>query len=248
MKKLLFFTGILLLTCITFFFPLGGSRNPLVKGNFEIAKKKGKSGTDYTYYKKGKNKIGFTTTRPDRKDSSILICIPAAFTRLTDFRVDGFYCENGVAGNTDSINHHIGGAMKIKGDSVWIFATNKGKFFTKGMIDTLKNEKATAFQQIQMIKNFVAEDSKSEKKFQSRGIAVMFDGEVCIVESEQAITLKTFAQDLAGEDNVKELLYTDMGAWDEGWYRDPITKKIRVMGKNLSQTSKQSNWVYIKKP
>jgi hypothetical protein len=45
---------------------------------------------------------------------------------------------------------------------------------------------------------------------------------------------------------VKDLIYTDMGARDEGWYRISPGETRRI-GKNLSQTARQSNWVIFKK-
>ena len=47
--------------------------------------------------------------------------------------------------------------------------------------------------------------------------------------------------------NVKQLIYTDMGAWDEGWYKNPINNTLVKIGKDLSQTDKQSNWIIFRK-
>ena len=38
-----------------------------------------------------------------------------------------------------------------------------------------------------------------------------------------------------------------MGAWDEGWYKNPINNTLVKIGKDLSQTDKQSNWIVFKK-
>jgi hypothetical protein len=249
MKKFVFFFSVLLLGGITFFFPLNQhKRDRLDTAEFRIEKKTAASGNKYNYYFKGKNRMKFLVQRPLVKDTNILLCIPAAFTRLGDLKVDGFYMVEGVAGNTDSINRRIGGALKIAGDEISFISTSKGKIFTKGYIDSLSKEKASLFQQIYMVRNFAPENSNSKNKYQCRGIALMYNGEVCVVESEADITLKEFAADVAGKDNVKELMYTDMGAWDEGWYRDPKSNKPRIIGNNRSQTSKQSNWIIFQKP
>jgi hypothetical protein len=82
--------------------------------------------------------------------------------------------------------------------------------------------------------------------FQRRGIAILNDNSIAIIESEQAITLEVFSKDLVLL-NVKQLIYTDMGAWDEGWYRNPLHNVLIKIGKDLSQTDKQSNWIVFKK-
>ena len=38
-----------------------------------------------------------------------------------------------------------------------------------------------------------------------------------------------------------------MGAWDEGWYRNPLNNALKKIGKDLSQTHKQSNWIVFRK-
>ena len=69
---------------------------------------------------------------------------------------------------------------------------------------------------------------------------------MAIIESKQAITLKVFSDDLVLL-GVQQLIYTDMGSWDEGWYKDPSSNKLVTIGQDLSQTSKQSNWIIFKK-
>jgi len=38
-----------------------------------------------------------------------------------------------------------------------------------------------------------------------------------------------------------------MGAWDEGMYKDTATGNTIIIGKDLSRTAKQSNWIVFKK-
>jgi hypothetical protein len=97
-----------------------------------------------------------------------------------------------------------------------------------------------------MIESGKAAKFKDLKVFQRRGIAKFKNGKTAIIESNEAITLKVFADDLV-ELGVQDLLYTDMGSWDEGWYRDPATGKVVVIGKDRSQTKRQSNWVVFRK-
>ena len=218
----------------------------LINSSMRIEKKKGNSGNAYVFYVKNKTTIGFEVVRPLRSDSSIVLCVPGAFTDLADYGIDGVFISNGKPGNTDKINHSLGGAVRIENGEAVIFPTNKGKLINDALLNYIIKKKGSLFQQIQMIENGVAATFKDNKLFQRRGIVTFKDGRTAIAESISAITLKTFADDLAGLE-VKDLLYTDMGAWDEGWYRDPESGKIMMIGYDHSQTEKQSNWVVYRK-
>ena len=180
--------------------------------------------------------------RPDQKDRNIVLSIAGAFTDLNTDKVDGIYMSNGTSGNTAKKNSTLGGAIKIVNGDCEIFPSKKGKLLNDSIIKVLSPKKASFFQQIQMIENGTAAKFKDVKLFQRRGIAKFKNGKTAIIESDEAITLKVFADDLV-ELGVNSLLYTDMGAWDEGWYRDPVKGNIVVMGKDKSQTARQSNWV-----
>jgi hypothetical protein len=243
-KKILFILSVFGLLAIAFFLPSYYKSFSSLKNGLEVRDfTSATSSNVYHFFMLGKNKMEFTLTRPDKKDKKTLLSIAGAFT--LESKPDGVYGLSGVIFNRDSVNHRLGGAIKIFGDSIEIFSTNKGAIFTKGYLDTLEKLKASFFQQIQMIVHSNPEDSKSPKQFQCRGIAILATGEVAVVESEKAITLKTFAADLAENKLVRELLYTDMGAWDEGWYRDK-TGDVKVIGNERSQTMKQSNWIVFR--
>jgi hypothetical protein len=214
---------------------------PPVRPIISVETKKGNSGNTYTFIHKNKCRIGFCITRPDKKDTSVFLCIPGAFTQLSDYTIDGLYICEGKTGNRDRINHSIGGAIRIINGEAMIFPTSKGSLLSDSLIHSIEKQKGSLFQQIQMIVNGEPAKFVDKKLFQRRGICILTNGETVIAESVNAITLKTFADDLAVL-GVKELLYTDMGAWDEGWYRD-ANGKIVTMGYDRSQTDKQSNWV-----
>jgi hypothetical protein len=224
------------------FFPgsFGVSRVPV-----SVELKKGASGNAYTLIYQNSSFISFETSRPDKTDTSIYLCIAAAFTRLDDFSIDGLYICKGKTGNINSVNHTIGGAVKIINGQCSIFPTAKGKALTDSLIRAIENKKGSLFQQIQMIENGSAATFKDVQLFQRRGIVIFKDGRTAIAESVRAITLKTFANDLVGL-GAKDLLYTDMGSWDEGWYRNN-EGQLKILGNNRSQTSKQSNWIVFRK-
>jgi len=220
--------------------------NGLLSQTISVETKIGESKTNYTFIKKNKCKISFETKRPHKTDQNMLVCIPAAFTNLNNLKVDGIYSVNGIIGNRDVINQTLGGVFYIENNSCKIFQSKKGKLFNDSLLTLVQNHKVSLFQQIQCIENGKASKFKDKKIFQRRGIAILSDNSIAIIESLEAITLEVFSNDLVLL-NVKQLIYTDMGAWDEGWYRNPINNSQVKIGKDLSQTMKQSNWIVFRK-
>lgn len=208
-------------------------------------KVKGASGNEYLIIYKNSASIGFETTRPDKNDSSVFLCIAGAFTTLDTYEIDGLYICGGKTGNKSKINQTLGGAIEIADGECKIFPTEKGRLLSDSLIREVENKNGSLFQQIQMIVGGKAATFKDEKLFQRRGIAVFASGKTAIIESSKAVTLKIFADDLAAL-GVKDLLYTDMGSWDEGWYRTAEGKLVTI-GNNHSATAKQSNWVVFRR-
>ncbi len=208
--------------------------------------KTGASGNKYTFIYQNTAKIDFVISRPSAKDTNVLLCIAAAFTTLDSFKVDGLYSCKGVVGNKKKINQRLGGGAYISQGTCRIAPTNaKSIEQSLGFMVSLKEQHISFFQQIQMITDGKPASFVDTKLFQRRGIVIFKNGMTAIAESEKAITLKAFANDLAAMD-VKDLLYTDMGAWDEGWVR-LNDGSMRVMGLDRSQTARQSNWVIFRK-
>jgi hypothetical protein len=217
-----------------------------------VEQKTASSGNHYTVFHKGSNKVEFTTTRPDSKDTSLLLCIAAAFTRLDDGKVDGAYAINGQV-MQEVPNLRLGGGIFMNAKTCEIFPYHayppssgiiKDPTLSKEMKKKIKDGKYSFFQQIQLIVNGQAERFVDEKHFQRRAIVVFKNKSVAIIESKTAITLAAFSKDLVGL-GVDNALYTDMGDWDEGWYRD-ANGKVKVTGTSKSQTGRQSNWVVFR--
>src|SRR6185312_1324274 len=198
--------------------------------------KHGKSGqSDYSVFYKNTAKIDFEIKRPDKNDTTVLLCIPAAFTTLDKYDVDGLYICKGSIGKSKRVNHHLGGGIKIMNGECTIFGTNDGKLITDSLIDAIVAAKGSFFQQICMIDSGKAAHFKPNELTYRRGIAIFNNGKTAIIESTSPIDLSTFASD-AVSFGVIYLLYTDMGAWDEGWYRNPKNGDIVVLGYSKSQT------------
>jgi hypothetical protein len=184
-----------------------------------------------------------TLKRPDKNDKNILICIPAAYTDLQTYFVDGLYIDNGKVYNKDKVNHSLGGAIKIINGNCEIFPTQKGKLLNDSLINFITSKKGSLFQQIQMVEKGVGAKYKDTKLFQRRAIVKLKGNKTAIIESYEHITLTAFTKDLL-ELGAVDALYTDMGAWAEGWYRQD--NKLITIGRMKSQTDKQCNWVVFK--
>jgi hypothetical protein len=210
---------------------------------FIIENKKSTSGYSYTIFYKNNLLMDVTLKRPDKNDKNILICIPAAYTDLQTYFVDGLYIDNGKVYNKDKVNHSLGGAIKIINGNCEIFPTQKGKLLNDSLINFITSKKGSLFQQIQMVEKGVGAKYKDTKLFQRRAIVKLKGNKTAIIESYEHITLTAFTKDLL-ELGAVDALYTDMGAWDEGWYRQD--NKLITIGRMKSQTDKQCNWVIFK--
>lgn len=210
-----------------------------------IEKKKAKSGYTYTIFYKDNFKIDVSLKRPDKNDKNILLCFAGAFTDLKNLMVDGLYIDNGNISNKNKINSTIGGAIKIMNGECEIFPTQKGKVLNDSLINLIVAKKGSLFQQIQLIEKGAGAKYKDVKLFQRRAIVKLKGNKTAMIESYENITLTAFTTDLL-ELGAIDALYTDMGAWDEGWYKNPIDNKLVTIGRMKTQTDKQCNWVVFK--
>jgi hypothetical protein len=185
----------------------------------------------------------FVTERPSTDDQTVYLCIPAAFTQLEDDKIDGLYANNGKVGNADRVNGSIGGGLLIEGGKLSLFDTKADQALDSLFIASLAKNKSDFFQQILMVKNGKAEIFRDTKVFQRRAIVEFNDGRFGVIEADRPASLAQFAADLV-ELGVKNALYTDMGAWDEGWYR--YGQAVVKIGRLKSQTARQSNWFIVK--
>lgn len=238
--------SIVLLLAITLPFLISAFKSDTTNGSgMSVEKKKTKSGYNYTLFYKNNLKIDVSQKRPEKTDKNIFLSFAGAFTDLQTLSVQGLYINNGKVFNKNNINHSLGGAIKIINGECEIFPTNKGKVLNDSLIDMIVSKNGSLFQQIQMIEKGSGAKYKDVKLFQRRAIVKLKGNKTAMIESYENITLATFTTDLL-ELGAIDALYTDMGAWDEGWYRNPSDNKIITIGRMKTQTDKQCNWVVFK--
>ncbi|MFT4545409.1 MAG: hypothetical protein ACI9EQ_001883 [Bacteroidia bacterium] len=212
-----------------------------------VTQQKSKSGDNYRFIHLGNSELSFKTTKPEKDSTQVLLSVAAAFTDLTDFKIDGVYLTNGVAFQKARTNKTLGGGFLKTKEGISLIDTKKGALFTDSVLAIYKEQQAAVFQQILIIKNGVPETFSAKRNFQRRAVVTTKDDKIYIVENEKAVTLAQFCADLVELDStVNNALYLDMGSWDEGWYRYS-NDSIVTIGQNKSSTIHQSNWLVFEK-
>ena len=214
--------------------------------DLSIQKPIAKSGCHYLIIKPADSvDLEFAIERPDKKREDILACIPAAFSSKRG-GISGFYAWNGESFNLSNADRAISGAIEFTNGKIKIIDTNRGALINDDLLKKLKQNKSSMFQQFQLVKDGQPEAFHDKSNYQRRCIAILNDGKSAFVESDESITMTEFAKDLA-EIGVANAVYTDMGPWNEGWYRNPENGKIVVIGHDRLLTGRQTNWVIMRR-
>lgn len=201
--------------------------------------RKAQSGVSYRLWHQGSLAAEFHVTRPNQADKKIQLCIPAAFTTY-DNKIDGVYVSNGTPGNLDKVNNKFGGVLLITDGKCKIFPATRGAILPPALLSELTAQKGSFIQQFQVVVNGKGERFSDNSLFQRRGIAILSNGGTAVIESQTPITLTEFGRD-AAELGAQQLIYTDMGPWSEGWYRDQRGQTV-VIGNDRTLTYRQTNW------
>jgi hypothetical protein len=205
--------------------------------------RRAKSGVSYTIFPQGNLAMEFVVQRPSAKDANIALVIPAAFT-TNHGAIDGIW-RTASSPPTGSVNRELGGALVVTDGKCGMLATDGGAILNDAFFQQLATRHSALFQQFLIVENGSAASFKDKSKFQRRAIVEFTDKSTAIVESKESITFSRFNADLV-ELGARNAIYTDMGAWDEGWYRD-AQGKIRIIGNDRSLTRKQSNWLIFRR-
>lgn len=214
-----------------------------IGGKIDVLVKRAPSGAAYVFYFSNNCSAEFSNKRPDLGDKKVLLCIPAAFTTSYD-NIDGVFVCQGKIGNAGQVNRRIGGALLIQDGAGRIFPTNGGALLNDDFVNHAAAKKSSLFQQFQVVLNGHGERFSDKSACQRRGIATFSDGRLAVLESTDPVSLTEFGVDAASM-GVQDLLYTDMGPWSEGWYRDAKGKPI-VIGQSRTLTHKQTNWFFLR--
>lgn len=218
--------------------------SPASKRFLEIEERKAASGNHYTIFYKNDCLATYEVQRPHRDEKSIVLCIPAAFTDLKTGAIDGACISKGSR-CSEKASRSLDGALLIDNDSLAIMRTSNGKMLTDSLLDSLAKRKASLLQQILLLYEGQALSFSDKKRFQRRAVVQLADKRWAVIESLETMTQEAFAKDLASL-GAYNAIYTDMGSFDEGWYRWPSTGKLKKLGQLMNETSQQTNWLIFK--
>lgn len=200
----------------------------------------GKTGTHYRFFHQNDLSAQWVVKRPAKSDKNIVLCIPAAFTDKKG-RIGGVYAVDGAFFNTDNPDKSIGGVLALVRGKCLMKTAPAGNLPPE-LVHLIKASNGDLFQQFLVVVDGAGEKFKDSSRFQRRGIARLKDGSTAVVESDEDITLTNFGEDMAAQ-GVQDLVYTDMGWWDEGWYRAKPDAKPTTLGKTRIATKSQTNWL-----
>lgn len=191
--------------------------------------------------------MSFVTERPSAGDPNLFLCVPAAFTQLKSGTVDGLTIVGGQVIEKE-INPTLNG-IAYRGQNGWEILSTAAGERGEQVLKQFQNKTlspSTLFQQVLLIHNNKVVKHPSTDKHFRRAMCLMPGGRVVISESHIPMTYNKFARDLLAL-NVEYAIYLDMGAWDEGWFRNPTHMRLERLGQDRSATDRQSNWLVFRK-
>jgi len=213
--------------------------------DLSVADQKAASGRHYLIIRPTDCKIDFVVVRPSKRDDNVLLCFPAAFTSRKG-GICGLYACRGEVGKDSTVDHQFGGGIKFEDGKCKISDTKGGALIDQSFLDSLRITKSSFFQQFQIVKDGRAEGFKDQSQVQRRCIVTFADGQAAMVESKGDVSFRELGEDLLGL-GVRNAIYTDMGPYGGGWYRDLKNNGTVSIGKDHSLTKRQTNWVIFEK-
>lgn len=186
--------------------------------------------------------VRLTLTRPDRADPQTLLAVPGTYTSPKD-RVEGYVI---LDGHIVQMRERQGwdGAVLFADGRVTIITTDHGQQLTRAFMEQVAAQGQSLIQVHLLVHNSAPVHFKPQQALPRRALAILADGTPAIVESRTMIDLTTFATDL-NVLGIRDAANLDMGAWSEGWYRDPITAAPVTIGIPSDTTMRQTNWVVL---
>ena len=182
--------------------------------------------------------LQLTDNRPQKCDSSVFLCVPAAFTDKNT-KIDGICIIEGKTIN--SISNNTTGICVIASNGIEMMHYAE---LTSDLLESVKNNQSSLFQQVLLIKasKIIPCGIWGDLKYKRRAL-IKFEVGYAIGESDSKMTIEDFQKALIHIGAV-DAVYLDMGSWSEGWYRKDNGEVITIgEAGNMGNTSKQTNWI-----
>ena len=187
---------------------------------------------------------------PDRNDSTIFLCVEAAFTGETlkvfkSTNVAGDYVIEGRRRKGYDCSDNTGYLLATADGDVRI-GENSDSVHLEDMMQAAQQEQGSLFQQELIIHQHKAVGGVHANKSNIyRAACKTFDGaDFIVIQSESALLFQDFVNALL-QMGVGEALYLDMGqGWNYGWYRQTTNSPAINFFDYKSQY--QTNWLVIR--
>lgn len=185
---------------------------------------------------------------PSINDSSIALCVEAAFTGelLDEFKstnVAGDYMINGVLHNGYHCRANTGFLATLDGIPFISSVDDYQKWYNEAHSNT-----TCMFHQVLLVRNgqyvYSGKPINPASKNIYRAACILKDGNFAVIQSKLVIPLRQFILSLM-QLGVSDALYLDMGnGWNYGWYRE--TMKSRPVELFKKRTPYQTNWIVVR--
>lgn len=182
----------------------------------------------------------FNPPSPD-KDSSIIFCCAAAFTRY-----DKPHNNNhlNIAGDHVCSGVREQGYPCINNTGAFVFYNGKWKF----LFDTYSHELDSAAihhgcgfgQEMIIHKRKLCKAVRTDTDFHKYRALCEFNGRLCIIETKEATLFSNF-KNILSEIGVSEAIYIDMGKYGYSWYREYADSNASVIMGTIQPSA--TNWL-----
>ncbi|MBI4142311.1 hypothetical protein HY480_00375 [Candidatus Uhrbacteria bacterium] len=186
--------------------------------------------------------VRLALTRPSREDPRVLLAVAGTYTSPRD-TVEGYVVHGGRVVQA-SERQGWDGAVIFRPSRVEILQTENGRLLTRTLLANLAAHDASLVQTHLLVYGWDPIRFKPQPALPRRALAIFTNNAAAIIESADATDLTTFAADLAAL-GIRDAANLDMGTWSEGWYRDPATGAITMLGIPNPATARQTNWIVL---
>ncbi|MBI2483300.1 phosphodiester glycosidase family protein [Candidatus Uhrbacteria bacterium] len=195
--------------------------------------------------------MDFTTTRPQHTNTRVLLMVAGTYTSPQN-TAEGHIIDHGTAQHRtcDLSCRNWNAVAIIESGYVRIMRQDAEALERSRLLTEVIRSRGSLIQGHLLVEHGVPIRGYARgRPYHRRALATMDDrlriGD--IIESAQPHTsLSDFAKHLAAL-GYRNAINLDMGAWDEGWYRDPNTGTIHPIGQIRTATNRQTNWIIIRK-
>jgi hypothetical protein len=198
-------------------------------------------GRPYRLFEPVTASFALTLKRPTERDASVVLCVAGTYTSPEN-DVEGIVFLDGKRVRDRAQKWE--GMLSIEDGRARV-EHRAPSTFDAAAFERYGRRKTSLVQGHLLVDAGRPTKLKESPELYRRGIVTVDSGRSFVVESAEPVKLARFATDLAAL-GATAALNLDMGAWDEGWYRDESGAVVQL-GHDRSHTERQSNWLVLRR-